>query len=329
MKKIMIGMIVVMFAFTFAKIINAEEFSTAFPKTVSEIPDGADAAALGGATVAVPDFSSKNPSVIAVPPVGEKTPDFGVYANYGFIKFKNGPDVNLGFISGTAKLPVGVLQIMGSYAASDTGKMDEFNNIKINSSPYVGFQYGLSIVKDLYFGISYTYSESEITMQTSIENPLDLEIISKSKGHEVGAGMLYQLLKNKVNLGLFYAHSWDEEKTFIDGSLDNAEKSQTDQVRFGVSAKITSMTMISAEVRHYWFPNGVTDTQFFAGIEQYLIKDSLALYGGYANGGATAGLGVYFKNGGLNLAYMYRPFRATEEFLGKAEAIMLSVYVSF
>jgi len=331
MKRIMsVVLVVVLMIAMMTFSVHAEDFDIALSKTISEIPDGADAAAMGGATIATPDFSSKNPAIIAIPPEGEKTPDFGVYANYGFIKFKNGPDVNLGFVSGTAKLPVGVLQIMGSYAGSDVGRMNEFNDIKINSSPFVGFQYGLPIAKDLYAGISYTYSESEITMHASIEKPFDLELISKSKGHEVGAGMLYQLLKNKVSVGMFYAHSWDEEKTFMDGSLDSAERSETDQVRLGVSAKITSMTMISAEVRHYWFPDGVTNTQYFIGVEQYLIKELLAVYGGYANGGATIGLGVYSnKYGALNIAYMNRPFRATEDFLGKADAFMLSVYFTF
>lgn len=309
-------------------LVNAEEFSTAFTKTVSEIPDGADVAAMGGATTAIPDFSSKNPAIIAVE-TSEELSKVSIYANYGYIKFKNGPDVNLGFISGTVRLPVGVLQISGSNGISNTGEMNEFDSIQINSSPDIGLQYGLLIAKNLYTGISYNYSQSRITMRTTIVNPLDMELTSKSKGHEIGTGVLYRLFDKKVNAGLFYAHSWDREETFIDGLSDSVENSQTDQVRFGLSANVTSMTMISAEIRHYWFPDGVTDTQFFAGIEQYIIKDFLAVYGGYANGGLTAGAGAYFKHGGLNLAYMYRPFRETEEFLGKAEAFMLSAYVTF
>lgn len=336
MKKIMLSLLAILAILLiiiflgFFDIAKAEDFSTAFTKTVSEIPDGADGAGMGGATTATPDFSSKNPALIAVE-TSEKPIKGSVSAHYWFIKFYDGPNVSIGSLSATAKLPVGVLQVVGSYAGSNTGEMGELDSIKINNSPSIGIQYGLPVpvVKDLYLGLSYNYSQSKITARTTFVDLLDTEITSKSKGHEVGAGMLYRMFDKKVNAGLFYAHAWDKEETFIDGSSDSIENSQTDQVRFGVSANVTSMTMISAEVRHYWFPDGVTDTQYFAGIEQYVIKDFLAVYGGYANGGLTAGLGAYFEQGGLNLAYMYRPFRSTEEFLGKAEAVMLSAYVTF
>ncbi len=331
MKKIMV-VVAVMFMAMLAVVANAEEFGTAFQKTVSEMPDGADAMAIGGATTAVPDFSSKNPALLAVK-VSEKPIRGSVFANYGFIKFNNGPNTSMASLSATAKLPVGVLQVVGNCAGSNTGELGDFDSIKINSSPSIGIQYGLQVpaLKDLYVGASYTYSQSRITARTTFVDPLDTEIISKSKSHEVGVGGLYQpsFFDKKVSVGIFFAHSWDEEKSYIDNLYEEMARSQTDQIRFGVSAKVTSMTMISAEIRHYWLPDGATSLQYFIGVEQYIVKDFFAIYGGCANGGVAGGAGVYFENGGVNLAYMYRPFRATEDFLGKAQMTMLSAYYTF
>ena len=153
-------------------------------------------------------------------------------------------------------------------------------------------------------------------------------LVSESTSNTFETGILYRIAK-RVNLGAMYLHSWDESEDPMDGTT----RSHTDQLRLGASVKLDPLklmsidlpTLVSVDYRHLNLP-GASDDQYFAGLEQYLVKDTLALYGGYANGGATTGLGIYLPFGGINFAYAYRPYRAIEEFFGKAQQLTVSVY---
>ena len=310
----------------------AEDFSTALAKTMSQIPDGADVAGMGNASTATPEFSSRNPAIIAVESK-EKFNASGT-ATYGLINFSNGPKIDLYSVSGTFKLPVGAMQINLSNAGSNVGAVDEMTDAQFNSAPSINLQYGLKLGKNvladddsLYGGVSYSYGTSKITMHVADPILGDIFDITKSTSKEVGLGALYQF--GVVNVGAFYAHSWDSADEYINDALDNTTKSQTDTLRLGLGVHVTSSTYVAMDYRHLYLPNGEHDDQYYIGLEQYIIKDVLALYAGYADGGATAGVGIYGKSCGLNLGYMHRPFRATEEVFGKAEVFMLSIYGTF
>ena len=69
--------------------------------------------------------------------------------------------------------------------------------------------------------------------------------------------------------------------------------------------------------------------QFFAGVEQGIYKDSLYLYCGWAGDGPTTGIGMYFENGGLNVAYMHDTNDGLNKTLGKTKVVMVSAYLNF
>ena len=330
MSRSVVGVVTGFMLCTFVNKVKAEEFSTGVAKTISEIPFGADVAGMGNASTATPDFSSKNPALIAVENPNNKS-DLGVSGTYGLINFDKGPDVNLYWVSGSVQMPIGVLQFTGSNGQSSTGTItDDYSQVKFNRNPSIDVQYGLPIAKclltsndSLYVGLSYAYGESKLTYIAEPE-----VFVSKARTHTVGAGLLYRIGKT-VNLGATYDHVWDSTEVFFNGENVGKEKDQSDKLRLGVGIQVLPMTFVAADYQHLYFADGSHDDQYFAGIEQYLIKDILAVYGGWANGGTTAGLGIYLEHGGINFAYMHRPFRATEEFFGKAEVLMISAYATF
>jgi hypothetical protein len=69
--------------------------------------------------------------------------------------------------------------------------------------------------------------------------------------------------------------------------------------------------------------------QLFAGAELMLVKDRLYAYGGWASSGPTAGIGVYFKNGGLNVAYQNNTLNDLTPHLGRSQTVMATVYLTF
>ncbi len=328
-------MLLCIFAFTGKA--HPADFSTAMAKTMAEIPFGADVAGMGNTSTATPDFSSRNPAVMAVESADPW--NFGFSTTGGLIHFKSGSTISLYSLSGTAKLPVGILQITVSDAKSNTGTLiDESAKIKFNNNPSFDVQYGLATGKNLlldedalYLGASYGYSQSKLTGKYFIgteDTTMIFDFKTESKSHNVGVGALYQIAK-VVNLGATFDHSWDSAEDFINGEFDAKTKSQSNKLRLGVGVQVLPMTFVAADYQHLYLSDGLSDDQYFAGVEQYLVKDILAVYAGYANGGATAGLGIYLKHGGINIAYMNRGFRSMDQFLGKSEMAMLSIYGNF
>jgi hypothetical protein len=330
--------IVMIASLAFTSRVHAADFSTALNKALAEVPVGADVAGMGGTNTASPDFSSSNPAIIGV----EGTEKFkaSATATYGYLSFKSGMRINLYSLSVAAQLPVGVIQVTGIDAKSNTVSLGEFGDdkLKFNSMPSIGLQYGLPVAKNLllkedslYLGVSYNYSQSKMTGRSVIGTPATTFVVdlkNESIGQMAGVGALYRIGK-LVNVGASYGHTWDKAKDFYNGELDSETRSESDTLRLGLSAQITPMTMIAFDYQHLYLPAGERDDQYFAGAEQYLIKDLLAVYGGYANGGITGGLGLYLEHGGLNLAYVNRGLRQLDEFLGKSEIWMVSVYGTF
>ena len=318
---------------------NAADLPTALAKTISQIPDGGDTASMGNATTGLPsDYSTRNPGAVDALDA-EPRNKYGVAAMYTNINFKKGPSVNLYTLSGAVRFPIGTLQVSYADGGSSNGTLDEITTMKFDSFPSVDAQYGLKLGSnlllpndELYFGVGYEFSKSKLTtsqVNMTSASPAMFSMLSESTSNTFETGALYRIAK-RVNLGVMYLHSWDQAEDPMDGTV----RSHTDQLRLGASVKLDPLklmsidlsTLVSVDYRHLNLPGGANDDQYFAGLEQYLIKDTLALYGGYANGGATTGLGIYLPFGGINFAYAYRPYRAIEEFFGKAQQLTVSVY---
>ncbi len=327
MKKFSFLAVMVFMLFGVAGIGQAKDFATALEITLSEIPDGGDIAAMGNPAVRR-DFSTKNPAVTGASIVSKNVV---VCANYGLFAFKNGFDMSLYSVSAMTKLPLGITRLTVTEGNSTTGGIDEIGDIKLNGLTSIELQYGLPLSDDLYGGIVYTHNRSKLTIDTmffdeTVGVPFDVELASETRSHEIGVGLLYRL-GEKVDLGFFYNRASSRSRDYVNDIKEGTARSATDQLRAGFSAQLALGTVLAAEYRHFWFEEE-RDAQYFAGIEQYLNK-IVALYCGYANGGATAGLGIYLKNGGLNLAYMHRPFRSTEDFLGEAKVFEALLFWNF
>jgi hypothetical protein len=332
------GIMVSLCIFGFFQDAKATDFPTALEKTISQVPDGADVAGMGNASTSLTsDYSTRNPGALDAMDA-EPRNKVGAAVTYASIGFKDGPAVKLYSISGGVRLPVGTLQVVYSDGSSKTGTIDEFDTtLKFDHFPSINVQYGAKLKSgvlrsddEVYAGIGYAYAKSKLSSRQFVGTPattFTYDIVSESSSDMVETGMLYRIAK-VVNFGAYYSHSWISTTDTVNDFTETAY-SQTDQLRIGISVKVTPLTLVSADYRHLYLPGNQHDDQYFAGVEQYLIKDALALYGGWANGGATAGLGIYFLNGGFNIAYMHHGFRSMEEFLGKSEMVMASLYINF
>jgi len=312
---------------------RSQDVNTALAKTYTEVPDGADVLSMGNANTSLPsDYSTRNPGAVDATDYPESK--FGAATTYANIGFKNGPSVNLYSVSAITRFPIGTLQVTYKNGGSSTGMIDEFGDtLKLDRLPSIDMQCGLRVgsnllwTDELYAGLGYSYAEYKL-LGRAYDSQLNLvDVSSLQHSHTLESGVLYRIAK-KVNIGAVYLHSWDATDASQDG-VTQTTRSETDQLRLGISAKVTSRTLISADYRHLYLPNGEHDDQYFFGIEQYVVKDVFALYGGWANGGVTTGFGVYSKHCGVNFGYMHRPFRAAEEIFGKADVIMASLYAIF
>lgn len=315
----------------------ADDFSTALTKALTQIPDGADSAAMGNASTATAAFASRNPAVVAVET--ENFSRLGAMGSYGNIGFQNGMHVNFYSISATARLKKGAVQLIASNGNSNNGSVGPLETLQLNSSPGVELQYGIKVAEPLggndalYAGASYGYAESKLTLQFPAVDGTggwsNAAMKSETTSHTAGIGLFYEAGK-KLNLGALWLRSWEknEEMFSYEGSFVGrfTSKAQNNQLRLGASCQVTPLTLIAFDYRHLYLEGGSRDDQYFAGIEQGLVKDVLYLYGGYADGGTTGGVGVYLKHGGANLAYLHRPLRALEPFFGKGDMLMASLY---
>ena len=151
---------------------------------------------------------------------------------------------------------------------------------------------------------------------------------SKSKSYGFGAGLLYQPIKG-VNIGAYYNYgkSDNEEEDYAEGTVVSSV-STSQLLRIGASWQIFSMTLLSADWQHVNL-DGYRKNQLFVGIEEGIIKDFLYVYAGWAANGPTAGVGMYFKNGGMNISYMSNPFSEADDYLGKSRVMSAAIYWNF
>lgn len=317
----------------------AKDFGSAFSAAVSNIPQGADVGGMGNAWVATPEFSSLNPAIIAILPKPEEF-HATLMPTYGIIGFSKGPDIQLYSVSVTGKLPVGCLQISFSDGWSNMAQTaDPATSLKINSSPTIDVQYGFKVGKnlifkgdELYAGLGYAHGESKISMRSEffdpeVEETFTVNAAEKGYSDSVSVGMVYRPTKN-INIGAFYSHSWDKSDSFVEGEFVESFRGNTNQLRLGAGVQVTELTFLALDYQHLSI-DGVRFDQWFAGVEQGIIKDFLYFYGGWAADGPTCGIGMYFKHGGINFSYAASQYRDLKPYLGRSEIFMLSAYLTF
>lgn len=335
MKKVILLAILVVLAMVPSA--YAKDFGSAFGAAITNVSQGADVGGMGNAWTATPDFSSLNPAIIGIVP--EKYHGT-LMPTYGIIGFSEGPDIQFYSVSLTGKLPIGTLQLSFSDGWSNMAPTaDPATSLKINSSPTIDVQYGFKVGKnlifkgdELYAGVGYTHGESKISMRSEffdpeVEEAFTVNVFEKGYSDSVSVGMVYRPTKN-INIGAFYSHSWDKSTSSVAGFVNETSRSETDSLRLGVGLQITETTFIAADYQHLSI-DGVRFDQWFAGVEQGIVKDLLYVYAGWAADGPTAGVGIYFKNGGLNISYSANQSRDLKPYLGKSEVIMLSAYLTF
>jgi hypothetical protein len=342
MKKLILFLALALAIFS-VNLARAEDFGNAMVIVSTNIPPGADAAGIGNTWVANPEFSTNNPAAMAAAS-GYRMSASGTY---GFINFDKGPRMNLysGTVTGT--LPVGVLQVSYSDANSDRShsRIDlapglKLNaNVQLNESPSFNILYGLKLFDnrwkkgdEFYLGASFSRYNSKFTF-TKDEDGGKIE--SMSSGYSFGLGFLYKPRK-ELSFGGFYSRSWEDLSDKSNGvgySYASSNLSNRDLARLGVSWQILPMTMLAVDYQYlnYQYLGGANFSkhQLFSGVEQGIIKDFLYVYAGWAGEGPTAGIGMYFKSGGINLAYMNNPFPEINSSLGQGQVCMLTAYIKF
>lgn len=309
---------------------EAHDFATALETTTWNVPAGADIAAMGNADASAWGWSSNNPAMAAFTKTDNPSM-CGASFNYGVINFNRGPDLSFYSVTGGVKIPIGFLQTTYSYFSSESDSTKIGVDIEFQPSKILELVWANKIHEnllfqndELYFGIETAFSSSKMTFSLNDRNLSQI----KSKGNMGILGFLYKP-NRKINVGSYYARSWDKtrEKDLILNTSESAS-STSDQFRFGVSCQALPMTFFAID---YQFLNldGKKENQVFAGIEQGVVKDFIYLYGGWANRGPTTGLGAYFKNGGLNFAYMKNPFDELRPYFGTADLFMGQIFFSF
>jgi hypothetical protein len=314
--------------------IHAADFGTALSVMTANIPPGADVAGMGNCWVALPGFSTNNPANVAA---GEPF-RFGASYSYGLIAFKRGPNLNVYISSASVALPKGVLQVNFSSANSGSAGTAMDVDAKFVYAPTIELMYGLQVAENLlrdgdklFLGAGGSLSMSKLNFSLAGENVF----ISRSRGFQVKVGFLYQPVSG-LNFGGMYAYSRDRnddrELTVNDDGSQfwSSRRSTSDvhQVRLGMSWQVLPRLLLAVDYQHLNLGHVKRD-QIFTGAELQIIKDVLALYGGWANSGPTASIGVYFKNGGVNVAYMNNPFNDLNRHLGRSQMVMATVFMNF
>jgi hypothetical protein len=330
---VMIAMLVLLVAMV-PKMSQAASFDEAMTAVSASLPLGADVAAMGNIGT-LEDFSSNNPAVSSIVSEGNVSGTI----NYGNFQFEK---TRLETISGslTGKISKVVLQVGFGHGETPLRNLNEFESFQISKNDTVSVQIGGKIVRgmllegdELYLGAGYAFTQGvqegffiTPTPATVLRNEVSL----KSDSHTATLGLAYKPIK-KITLGAYGSRTWSETQTTLNGWQDpEVSKAFYDVGHIGFSAKVLEGTTVAADYQHISFSDSDTKfDQYFVGIEQYLIKDALALYGGVANGGLTAGLGVYFKHGGVNVSYGHNMLKEANEFLGKSDSYMTSAYFNF
>jgi len=309
---------------------TAHDFGTALSIATYNIPYGADVAGMGNADAAAWGWSSNNPAMTAFE--RKDTPVRGVGSIvYGIADFKKGPKLSYGSVSGVVKTRYGFFQVNYNYLGSGSHSTKVGYDTGFNPSKAIELFWANKIKENLfcpgdefYAGLEIGTSLSKLTFSLDNKNLLK----SSSRGNYGAMGFLYKP-NGKINVGGYYLRSWERnrERDLIYRSSETSS-STSNKLKIGVGFQILPLTYAEID---YQLLNiaGSKENQVFAGVEQYVVKNALALYAGWANHSPTAGIGIYFPKGGFNLAYMENPFRELEPHFGKARIIEASIYFYF
>lgn len=332
---VLLAVVVMLGMVALSKKCHAADFGTALTSTFAQIPVAADQAAIP--TVALEDFSSPNPAVIAA---GQDY-KVGAQATYGFVTFKNGPTLQLEAGSVAAKLPkeFGTLQFTYVHANSRMSPLDPFDSLGFDGIYSFDLQYGKKVGSslllsgdELFLGAEFTHTESKLRMASFDPTvPMTATAGSKTRSNGGTVGFYYKPTA-KLRFGGLYAKAWETEEDVlsIDGAAVGSDsfKSQTDTLRVGSSFQVFPLTTIAADYQHVYVKGGSID-QYSIGLEQYIVEKALALYVSTPNGGVSAGVGLYFDKCGINVTYQHKPFQDLEKYLGRSDLFMVSLYGNF
>lgn len=319
---------VILLAFIFSALkvskAHAEDFSRAFTRATIELPPGADPASMGNAWIAqTPDYSSYSSATL---PAGT---DFkiGGSGSYLVADFGKGPKLKLwsGTLSGKLPKDFGVIQLSYANAWSRQSPAELGADLKLESAPVLSIQYGVKVAKDvfrkgdkLFVGATYNPVSKSDLLIILAGDAMHL----KSSGYSLGASALYQY-DEKLNIGAYYSygHSKANDKSTLN----------SDQLRIGAAYHVAPLTYLALDLDRTTVEGSSKDKWYF-GIEQGIVKNIVYVYGGLANGldKPTVGLGIYTKNAGINLAYMYKYYEELAKFLGgRGNVFMATAYVRF
>jgi hypothetical protein len=307
---------------------QAAEFGKALGIMSANLPAGADTAGMGNCWVAMPGYSSNNPATIAA---GEPFRVSGS-VNYSATFFKKGPTVHTYETSAYVAMPFGgVVQLTLGNSQSGFGKtrMDG-DSIRFDHQPYFDIAYGAKVKENLlregdklFVGVGGGMNWFKMSFASGGQN----NFVSRSRGVNLYCGALYQPTES-LNFGVLYSWSrdWCEDRD-IENKKSFRYAADTHQTRIGASWRVFPKfgTTLAVDVQHLNL-GSANRVQVFAGVEQQVIKDRLYVYGGWAGSGPTAGVGLYFKNGGVNVAYIHNPHSDMNQYLGRANTVMATVF---
>lgn len=327
------GIFAVIASFTITDKAQAASFDESMTAVSASLPLGADVGAMGNVGT-LEEFSSNNPAISSI--MGEG--NVSGTANYGYFKFAKS---NLQTVSAsiTKKIGPAALQVAVGHGETPTSNIGEFETFRIKESNTLNLQLGGEVASGmigndvLYAGLGYTYGQS--TQKGSFPVLVEEEFFiskysSETKSHGATVGAAYKPIK-EVTIGAFATRTWNRSEFTMDG-VEGSEvsKSFSDIHHLGFAYKIFEGTTLAGDYQQVRFSNSSTKfNQYFVGVEQYVVKDIVALYAGIANEAPTAGIGVYFTNGGLNLSYGHNMLRETKAYLGSCDAYMASTYFNF
>jgi hypothetical protein len=261
--------------------------------------------------------------------------------NYFATFFKKGPTFHSYETSIYAAVPFGgVAQLtLGNSQSGFAATRMDGDSVRFDHQPYFDIAYGLKVKENLFrdgdklfvgVGGGVNWSKMGFASQGHTTS------ISRSRGFSLYTGVLYQPAEN-LNFGASYSWSRDrnedrelmfsEEDESLLGWNSRRSTSNIHQARVGASWQVLPKFGTTVAVDLQYLSLGRTSrVQAFAGVEQQVIKDRLYIYGGWAGSGPTAGIGLYFKNGGVNVAYMNNPYADLNPHLGQANTVMATAF---
>lgn len=329
------GLLVLVIAFLLPAGAFAAGFSQASSIMSATISPGPDSLSMGGCWVALPNFSSNNPAVVAA---GDPY-KAAVSYSFNWIKFGRGPSIGLHITSLSVTLPKGVLQLNVANANSASAGTAMEADMKFDYSSYIELMYGLQVAESLirngdkfFLGVGGSLTASRISFSQLGQSMF----VARSRGFEAKTGFLYQPAKG-LNFGGTYIYSRDRnddrELTFSDDGSPSwsGKRSNSDlhQFRLGASWQVLPRLLLAADYQHLNVGHVKRD-QYFVGAEFQVVKEIVSIYAGCANGGPTVGLGVYpNKHVGLNVAYGRNLFQDLDPHLGRSQMVSAMISGSF